>query len=228
MARARFFARDFCSNSRQQSRRCRLEFISFFRAIGRAGASPKRSPSFMRRCSRQDFSPRSVWWRSCSISKGFCAKRSIGRLRITRFRTSSGALESSTRWHLSERACRSSSARRWRPEMMVVHLWANKSAERLALLGLLVASALGAAAGARFYPHYYIQLVPPLALLAAPLYAQLWCNRARPRYWFFRPAVTYTWLVITVLAFSISHWRFLAWHREPSETFTLPHREFYA
>jgi hypothetical protein len=98
------------------------------------------------------------------------------------------------------------------------HQWANQSAERMALLGLCIASALGAAAGARFYPHYYIQLVPPLALLAAPLYAQLWSNRATPRYWFFRPAVTYTWLVITVLAFSVSHWTFLAWHREPSET----------
>jgi 4-amino-4-deoxy-L-arabinose transferase-like glycosyltransferase len=97
-------------------------------------------------------------------------------------------------------------------------LWTNKGAERLALLGLLVASVLGAAAGARFYPHYYIQLVPPLALLAAPHYAWLWRERTQPRYWFFRPAVTSAWLAITVVAFSISHWRFLAWHREPSET----------
>jgi len=97
-------------------------------------------------------------------------------------------------------------------------LWANKGSERIALLGLLVASAVGTAAGARFYPHYYIQLVPPLALLAAPHYAQLWCGRARPRYWFFRPAVTFWLLAITVVTFSISHWKFLAWHREPSET----------
>jgi 4-amino-4-deoxy-L-arabinose transferase-like glycosyltransferase len=97
-------------------------------------------------------------------------------------------------------------------------LWANKGAERTALLGLVAASALGVAAGARFYPHYYIQLVPPLALLASPHYARLWFERTKPRGWFFRPAVTYTWLAITVVAFSISHWRFLAWHREPSET----------
>src|SRR6266403_3127668 len=56
-------------------------------------------------------------------------------------------------------------------------IWAGKNAERTALLGLLVASAVGAAAGARFYEHYYIQLVPPLALLAAPYYAQLWAGR---------------------------------------------------
>jgi 4-amino-4-deoxy-L-arabinose transferase-like glycosyltransferase len=97
-------------------------------------------------------------------------------------------------------------------------LWTKRSAERMALLGLLVASVLGAAAGARFYPHYYIQLVPPLALLAAPHYASLWCERTPPRYWFLRPAIMSAWLAITVVAFSISHWQFLAWHREPSET----------
>ena len=46
-------------------------------------------------------------------------------------------------------------------------VWAGKTAERTALLGLLAASAIGAAAGARFYPHYYVQLIPPLVLLAA-------------------------------------------------------------
>ncbi len=97
-------------------------------------------------------------------------------------------------------------------------LWADKRAERWALLGLVAASALGAAAGARFYPHYYIQLVPPLALLAAPYYASLWCRRTPPRSWFSRPVVTSAWLALTVIAFSISHWQFLAWHREPSET----------
>jgi 4-amino-4-deoxy-L-arabinose transferase-like glycosyltransferase len=97
-------------------------------------------------------------------------------------------------------------------------LWSNKRAERIALLGFLVASAVGAAAGARFYPHYYIQLVSPLALLAAPHYARLWSGKAKPRFWFLRPAVTFVWLAITVVGFSISYWRFLAWHREPSET----------
>jgi 4-amino-4-deoxy-L-arabinose transferase-like glycosyltransferase len=97
-------------------------------------------------------------------------------------------------------------------------LWTNKIAERSALLGLLAASGLGAAAGARFYPHYYIQLIPPLALLAAPYYARLWVERTKPHSWFFRPAFTCSWLALAVIAFSISHWKFLAWHREPSET----------
>ena len=70
-------------------------------------------------------------------------------------------------------------------------IWAGKTAERTALFGLLAASAIGAAAGARFYPHYYVQLIPPLALLAAPYYARLWSRKMQPPQWFLRPRVTY-------------------------------------
>src|SRR5438105_5507147 len=85
-------------------------------------------------------------------------------------------------------------------------IWAGKTAERTALLGLLVASAIGAAAGARFYPHYYVQLIPPLALLAAPYYARFWSRMIRPSNWFLRPGVTYAWLALTIIVFSIKHW----------------------
>ena len=97
-------------------------------------------------------------------------------------------------------------------------IWAGHSAERWALLGLLAASALGAAAGARFYPHYYIQLIPPLTLLAAAHYAPLWSGQSRPLHWWQRPTLTYVWLSLTVVAFSIADWRELAGHRERSET----------
>lgn len=96
-------------------------------------------------------------------------------------------------------------------------IWAGRTAERAALLGLLAASAIGAAAGARFYPHYYVQLIPPLALLAAPYYARLWSGTIQPRYWLLRPAVTYAWLALTVIAFSIVHWAGLTPRRVPSE-----------
>jgi 4-amino-4-deoxy-L-arabinose transferase-like glycosyltransferase len=91
-------------------------------------------------------------------------------------------------------------------------LWKTKQPERLALLGLLAASAIGAAAGGRFYSHYYIQLVPALVLLAARYYA---ISRQR---WFFAPRVTCIWLTLTVIAFSISHWVSLSGERQPSET----------
>jgi 4-amino-4-deoxy-L-arabinose transferase-like glycosyltransferase len=96
-------------------------------------------------------------------------------------------------------------------------IWVGRIAERAALLGLLAASAIGAAAGARFYPHYYVQLIPPLVLLAAPYYARLWSQMIRPPYWFLRPEVTYAWLAFTIIAFSIKHWTGLAPRRVPSE-----------
>ena len=96
-------------------------------------------------------------------------------------------------------------------------IWVGKGAERTALFGLLGASAIGAAAGARFYPHYYIQLLPPLILMAAPYYARLWSERLEASHWLLRPAVTYGWLALTVLAFSISHWSGLASRRAPTE-----------
>lgn len=97
-------------------------------------------------------------------------------------------------------------------------IWKGKSAERTALLGLLMASAVGAAAGARFDFHYYIQLIPPLALLAAAHYGRLWSGQTRPLHWWQRPALTYIWLSLTVVAFSIAHWQGLARNRELSET----------
>ena len=96
-------------------------------------------------------------------------------------------------------------------------IWAGRAPERMALLGLLAASAIGAAAGARFYPHYYVQLIPPLALLAAPYYARLWSRTVQPPHWLLRPGVTYAWLALTIIAFSIHHWTGLAPRRAPSE-----------
>jgi 4-amino-4-deoxy-L-arabinose transferase-like glycosyltransferase len=96
-------------------------------------------------------------------------------------------------------------------------IWAGRMPERAALLGLLGASAIGAAAGARFYPHYYVQLIPPLALLAAPYYARLWCRNIKPPYWLLQPRVTYAWLALTVTTFLTIYWTGLAPLRAPTE-----------
>jgi 4-amino-4-deoxy-L-arabinose transferase-like glycosyltransferase len=96
-------------------------------------------------------------------------------------------------------------------------IWSGRTAERTALLGLLVASAIGTAAGARFYPHYYVQLTPPLVLLAAPYYARLWSRTIQPPHWLLRPKVTYAWLALTVVVFLINHWTSLAPQRVPYE-----------
>jgi 4-amino-4-deoxy-L-arabinose transferase-like glycosyltransferase len=96
-------------------------------------------------------------------------------------------------------------------------IWAAKTEERTALFGLLFASAIGTAAGARFYPHYYIQLIPPLVLLSAPYYSRLWSGTIQPPHWLLRPRVTYAWLALTIIFFSIKHWTGLATRRVPSE-----------
>jgi hypothetical protein len=96
-------------------------------------------------------------------------------------------------------------------------VWAGNTAERTALLGLLAASVIGAAAGARFYAHYYVQLIPAFALLAAPYYARLWSRATRPANGFMQPTVIYAWLALTIIVFSIRHWTGLAPRREPSE-----------
>ena len=55
-------------------------------------------------------------------------------------------------------------------------LWTGTLAERTTLGGLLAVSAIGAAASGRFFPHYYIAMLPALTLLAAPFLAQLWAD----------------------------------------------------
>jgi 4-amino-4-deoxy-L-arabinose transferase-like glycosyltransferase len=96
-------------------------------------------------------------------------------------------------------------------------VWEGTTAERKALLLLVAASALGVAAGGRFYDHYYIQLIPPLALLAAPHYARFWSGKTQQSFRWLNRRITYAWLALIVVAFSFEHWRELASQRESSE-----------
>jgi Dolichyl-phosphate-mannose-protein mannosyltransferase len=96
-------------------------------------------------------------------------------------------------------------------------IWRAVGAERTALLALLAASAIGVGAGARFYQHYYIQLIPPLALLAAPHYSRILLEKAGPRPRLLRPWIISVWLAVTVIWFSVRHWWGLALERRPSE-----------
>jgi 4-amino-4-deoxy-L-arabinose transferase-like glycosyltransferase len=59
--------------------------------------------------------------------------------------------------------------------------WAGRMAERSAVLLWVGVSGLGVAAGGRFYGHYFIQLVAPLAVLAAPWVARTLTAPGRPR-----------------------------------------------
>jgi Dolichyl-phosphate-mannose-protein mannosyltransferase len=96
-------------------------------------------------------------------------------------------------------------------------IWRPVGAERTALLALLVASTIGVAAGARFYQHYYIQLIPPLALLAAPHYSRILLEKTDPHPRLLWRWILSAWLAVTVIWFSIRHWWGLAPERRPSE-----------
>lgn len=92
----------------------------------------------------------------------------------------------------------------------------GKPAEMSTLLLWLAVSALGVAAGGRFYPHYYLQLLPPLALLgglAFPAFRDKGSSESpnwRGELWIKR------WLGLTVGVFFVSQLVGLAGQRAPS------------
>lgn len=52
--------------------------------------------------------------------------------------------------------------------------WRGHEAERDALIVFLLVSLAGTAASGRWFTHYFLQLLPPLALLAAPALGESW------------------------------------------------------
>jgi len=95
--------------------------------------------------------------------------------------------------------------------------WAGRQPEFMTLVGLLLVSVLGVSVAGRFYPHYYIQLLPPLALLAAPPLAGAWSEPASGKPWYLRRGVGAAWLTVTVVAFFASHMAGLAPRRAEGE-----------
>jgi 4-amino-4-deoxy-L-arabinose transferase-like glycosyltransferase len=91
------------------------------------------------------------------------------------------------------------------------NLWLGKESERHALVALVIVSLIGAGSSGRFYPHYYIALVPPCALLAAPWFAMMCRADGRERH---VGRLAQAWLAATVVIFGIAHVRGLA--RQPA------------
>lgn len=95
--------------------------------------------------------------------------------------------------------------------------WRANRAEWIALVLLTIVSAIGAAAGGRFYSHYYIQILPSLTLLAAPFYSRIWLGipLRRVRVW---RAVSGIWLGLTLLVFPLGIAHQFASVHPPTET----------
>ena len=87
-------------------------------------------------------------------------------------------------------------------------LWAARRVDRLVFTALTLVSAIGVAASGRFFPHYYIALVPPLSLLAAPVLAHAWrvALPPRPRGLLLARA-SQVWIAAAVVVFFVQHTR---------------------
>ena len=87
--------------------------------------------------------------------------------------------------------------------------WATRQPELLAVLLWTGVSWLGVAAGGRFYPHYFIQLVAPLVVLSAP-YLVAWLASQRRR-------LVAGYLGVSTLGLLVWHALSLPPSRTPSE-----------
>jgi 4-amino-4-deoxy-L-arabinose transferase-like glycosyltransferase len=90
-------------------------------------------------------------------------------------------------------------------------LWTDDRLAYRTIAGWLAVSCIGAAAGGRFYPHYYIQMLPPLAVLAGPAFAHAW-QRPAEAAWILRPRIA----ALFVIASAMLQGATLAQQRAPS------------
>ena len=83
--------------------------------------------------------------------------------------------------------------------------WGNLKAEWIAMWILFIASVIGTAASGRFYPHYYIQMTPVLAIIAAPMLKEIFSGKLIGKYFWLRPKFLFAWMALTAIGFFISH-----------------------
>jgi len=79
--------------------------------------------------------------------------------------------------------------------------WEGFKPELIALLILLCCSLIGTSASGRFYSHYYIQLLPSLALLGAPVLTAIWRKTRSYRFFLLQPQTLKFLLGFTAAAF---------------------------
>ena len=95
--------------------------------------------------------------------------------------------------------------------------WSGVEAERTALLLLLACAVIGVSASGRFYLHYFILLLPGLALAAAPTFARLREGTAPPGPWPLKRRASQWVLAVSAVAFFAMHAGGLAKRKTGSE-----------
>lgn len=81
--------------------------------------------------------------------------------------------------------------------------WGSNRAEFFALLLLLGVSLLGVSINGQFLYHYFLQLLPPLALLAAPAFAAAWAGEPTGRFGLPGRPWLGRWLGVSTLIFLV-------------------------
>lgn len=95
-------------------------------------------------------------------------------------------------------------------------LWRGARAEAMALIILLLVSIVGVGANGQFLYHYYLQLILPLALLAAPLVTAIFRGEFIPRFPLLRPVPLRNWLILSAIVFLVVDAIGLSRNRAPS------------
>lgn len=95
-------------------------------------------------------------------------------------------------------------------------LWQPARAEAMALIILLLVSIVGVGANGQFLYHYYLQLILPLALLAAPLLTTIFRGERSFRFPLLRPHPLRDWLIVTAVVFLVVDTIGLSRNRAPS------------
>jgi 4-amino-4-deoxy-L-arabinose transferase-like glycosyltransferase len=103
------------------------------------------------------------------------------------------------------------------PGLRARRIWRGLTAEYLGLLMLLVGSLIGVAAGGQFLYHYFLQLIPPLCLLAAPIFTEVWRQELRPHLALPPRPVLGTWLALLTALFLTVDVLGVATHDKPGE-----------
>jgi hypothetical protein len=101
------------------------------------------------------------------------------------------------------------------PSILRPGWWPAESAARTGCLWLLALSAVGVSASGRFYPHYFIQLLPPLALFAAATYEALPSHVSSQRLRAIRATLAAA-MALALAGFFVAQWIGLRPLRQPS------------
>jgi hypothetical protein len=94
--------------------------------------------------------------------------------------------------------------------------WRGRGPEFRALMVLLAVSVVGVGVNGQFLYHYFIQLLPPLVLLAAPVAAERW-NAPRESLRWFGGRLLRRWLALSGLVFLAVDVAGLARYRKPGD-----------